>query len=119
MPQEGVILYLRPLRPINTNLARRSYHKFYFTLERKFAEISLHVSLLDPWLKSKQIQKLLSELLNKANKFVIIVDGWYDEGLLERWMTKDANRLWELVVKYVYRKRGLKFKLSGDESIIK
>ena len=118
MPHEGVILYLKPLRPINTNLARRSYHKFYFALERKFANTSLHISLLDPWLESEQIQDLLSKLLDKANKFVITIDGWYDEGLLERWMTRDANRLWELVVKYVYRKRGLKFKLPGNESII-
>ena len=109
MPQEGVILYLKPFRPINANLARRSYHKFYFALERKFADISLHISLLDPWLESEQIQDLLSRLLNKANKFVITIDGWYDERLLKRWMTRDAKRLWELVVKYVYKKRGLKF----------
>ena len=107
MQQGGVTLFLRPLRPIKTNLARRSFHKFYSTLERKFADISLHISLLDPWLESEQIQNLLSKLLDKANKFVITVDGWYDEGLLERWMTRNANRLWELVVKYVYRKRGL------------
>ena len=119
MPLEGVTLYLKPLRPIPVNLARRSFHKFYFTLERKFADITFQISLLDPWLELKQIQKLLSDLLYKANKFVITVDDWYDEGLLERWMTKDANRLWEHVVKFVYKKRGLKFKLTGDEFNIK
>ena len=119
MPQGGITLYLRSLRPISVVLARRSYHKFYFELERKFADISLHVSVLDPWLESKQIERLLSILLNKANKFIITIDGWFEEGLLERWMTKDANRLWELVVKYVYRKRGLKFELPGNESTTK
>ena len=28
--------------------------------------------------------------------------------LLEKWMKKDADRLWESVVRHVYRKRGLK-----------
>ena len=117
MQQEGVTLYLRPLRPINTNLARRSFHKFYSSLERKFAEISFHVATIDPWLESEYIQGLLTKLLDKANKFIITIDSWYDEGLLEKWMTKDANRLWELVIRYVCRKRGLKFELPGNESI--
>ena len=117
MPQEDVILYLKPLKPINANLARRSYHKFYFALERKFADVTLYISVLDPWLESERVQKLLSKLLNKANKFIVTIDDWYDEGFLEKWMTKDANRLWEQVVRYVYRKRGLKFELPGNESI--
>ena len=117
MQQGGVTLFLRPLRPINTNLARRSFHKFYSRLERKFAETSFHVSSIDPWLESEYIQGLLTKLLDKANRFIITIDSWYDEGLLEKWMTKDANRLWEQVVRYVYRKRGLKFELPGNESI--
>ena len=112
MHQEGVTLFLRPLRPTNTNLARRSFHKFYSQLERKFAETSRHVTLIDPWLESEYIQGLLTKLLDKANKFIITIDSWYDEGLLEKWMTKDANRLWELIVRYVYRKRGLKFEVA-------
>ena len=109
MPLEGITLFLRPLRPININLAKRSFHKFYSKLERSFAETSHHVSHIDPWLESEYIQGLLTKLLDKANKFIVIIDSWYDEGLLEKWMTKDANRLWELIVRYVYRKRGLKF----------
>ena len=108
MPQEDVILYLKPLRPIPVNLVRISFHKFYFALKRKFADVTLYISVLDPWLESVRVQELLSKLLNKANKFIITIDDWYDEGFLEKWMAKDANRLWELVVKYVYRKRGLK-----------
>ena len=81
-------------------------------MERKFAEISRHVALIDPWLESEYIQGLLTKLLDKANKFIITIDSWYDEGLLEKWMTKDANRLWELIVRYVYRKRGLKFEVT-------
>ena len=84
MPQEGITLYLRPLRSVSLLLARRSYHKFYFALERKFAEISLHVSVLDPWLESRQIEKLLSQLLVKANRFILTVDGWLEENLLEK-----------------------------------
>ena len=119
MPQEGITLYLRPLRPVSSLLARRSYHKFYSNLEKRFAEISLQVSLLDPWLKSHQIEKLLSLLLVKANRFILTVDGWIEEKLLEKWMGKDANRLWEHVVRYVYRKRGLKFQVPGNESSVK
>ena len=81
-------------------------------MERKFAETSRHVALIDPWLESEYIQGLLTKLLDKANKFIITIDSWYDEGLLEKWMTKDANRLWELIVRYVYRKRGLKFEVA-------
>ena len=44
-------------------------------------------------------------------------DGWLNEGLLDSWMGKDANRLWESVVRYVYKKRGLKFEITGNESI--
>ena len=95
MPQAGIILYLRPLRPVSFILARRSFHKFYFTLEKKFAQITCHISILDP--------------LVKANRFILTIDGWLDEGLLDSWMGKDANRLWESVVRYVYKKRGLKF----------
>ena len=51
MPQAGIILYLRPLRPVSFILARRSFHKFYFTLEKKFAQITFHISILDPWLE--------------------------------------------------------------------
>ena len=108
MPLEGVTLFLRPLRPINPIIAKRSFHKFYSQLERKFAEIS-HVIYIDPWLESEYIQGLLTKLLDKANRFIVTIDSWYDEGLLEKWMTKDANRLWELIVRYVYRKRGLEF----------
>ena len=109
MPLEGVTLFLRPLRPINVNLAKKSFHKFYSKLERNFAETSRHVSHIDPWLELEYIQGLLTKLLDKANKFIVTIDSWYDEGLLEKWMTRDANRLWELIVRYVYRKRGLKF----------
>ena len=97
MPEEGIILYLRPLRPTRFLLVRRS-----------FARISHQVSILDPWLKSEQIQKLLTYLLLRANKFILTIDEWTEEKLLEKWMKKDADRLWESVVRYVYRKRGLK-----------
>ena len=107
MPQAGIILYMRPLRPVSSILARRSFYKFYFTLEK----------ILDPWLESEQIQKLLSHLLVKANRFILTIDGWLNEGLLDSWMGKDANRLWESVVRYVYKKRGLKFEIPGNESI--
>ena len=116
-PQAGIILYLRPLRPVSFILAKRSFHKFYFSLEKKFAQITLHISILDPWLESGQIQKLLSHLLVKANRFILTIDGWLDGGLLDSWMGKDANRLWESVVRYVYKKRGLKFEIQGNESI--
>ena len=46
------------------------FHKFFFTLEKKFAQITLYISILDPWLESGQIQKLLSHLLVKANRFI-------------------------------------------------
>ena len=108
MPQAGIILYLRPLRPVSSILARRSFHKFYFNLEKKFAQITFHISKLGLWLESEQIQKLLSPLLVKANRFILTIDGWLNEGLLDSWMGKDANRLWESVVRYVYKKRGLK-----------
>ena len=91
MPQAGIILYLRPLRPVSFILARRSFHKFHFTLERKFAQITFHISILDPWLESGQIQKLLSHLLVKANRFILTIDGWLEEGLLDSWMGKDAT----------------------------
>ena len=108
MPEQGVILYLRPLRPTRFLLARRSFHKFYFGLEERFARISHQVSKLDLWLKSEQIQKLLTYLLFKANRFILTIDEWTEEKLLEKWMKKDADRLWESIVRYVYRKRGLK-----------
>ena len=73
MPQAGNILYLRPLRPVSFILAKRSFHKFYFTLEKKFTQITLHISILDPWLESGQIQKLLSHLLVKANRFILTI----------------------------------------------
>ena len=66
------------------------------------------MSILDPWLKSEQIQSLLTYLLFRANKFILTIDEWTEEKLLEKWMKKDADRLWESVVIYVYRKRGLK-----------
>ena len=116
MPLEGVTLFLRPLRPVTSNLARRSFHRLYPKLEKNFADISCHISHIDPWIESEHIQGLLTRLLNKANKFIITIDGWYDEGLLEKWMIKDANRLWELIVRYVYRKRGLEFEQPGNES---
>ena len=98
-------------------MARRSFHKFYFTLEKKFAQITFDISILDPWLESGQIQKLLSHLLDKANRFILTIDGWLDEGLLDSCMGKDASRLWENVVRYVYKKRGLKFEIPGNEFI--
>ena len=107
--QEGIILYLRPLRPARLLLVRRSFHKFYFRLEERFARISHQVSILDPWLESEQIQKLLTYLLFKTNRFILTIDEWVEEKLLEEWMKKDANRLWENKVRYVYKKRGLKF----------
>ena len=39
--------------------------------------------MLDPWLESRQIQKLLSQLLVKANRFILTIDGWIGEGLLD------------------------------------
>ena len=108
MPEEGIILYLRPLRPARFLLVRRSFYKFYFRLEERFARISYQVSNLDPWLKSEQIQGLLTYLLLKANKLILTIDEWTEEKLLEKWMKKDADRLWESVVRYVCRKRGLK-----------
>ena len=94
MPQAGIILYLRPLRPVSSILARRSFHKFYFTLEKKFAQITLHISMLDPWLESGQIQKLLSHLLVKANRFILAIDGWIDKGLLDSWMGKRCKQVY-------------------------
>ena len=108
MPEEGIILYLRPLRPARFLLVRRSFHKFYFRLKERFARILHQVSILDPWLKSEQIQRLLTYLLLRANKFILTIDEWTEEKLLEKWMKKDVDRLWESIVRYVYRKRGLK-----------
>ena len=108
MPEQGVILYLRPLRPTRLLLARRSFHKFYFRLEERVARISHQVSILDPWLESDQIQRLLTLLLLKANRFIFTIDEWIEEKLLEKWMKKDADRIWESIVRYVYRKKGLK-----------
>ena len=79
MPEEGIILYLRPLRPARLLLVRRSFHKFYFRLEESFARISHQVSILDPWLESGQIQKLLSHLLVKAHRFILTIDEWTEE----------------------------------------
>ena len=79
MLEEGIILYLRPLRPVRFLLVRRSFHKFYFQLEERFARISYQVSILDPWLKSEQIQSLLTYLLIKANKFILTIDEWTEE----------------------------------------
>ena len=115
MPQTGIVLYLKPLRSINPLLSRRLFHKFYFQLEQRFEKVSLQVSKLDPWLNFNAIQNLLSTLLVKANRFILIIDEWLEEGLLDAWMGKDANRLWEKIVRYVYKKRGLKFKTAGDE----
>ena len=53
-------------------------------------------------------RSLLTYLLFRANKFILTIDEWTEEKLLEKWMKKDADRLWESVVRYVYRKRGLK-----------
>ena len=108
MPEEGIILYLRPLRPSRFLLARRSFHKFYFRLEERFVRSSHQVSILDPWLKSEQIQSLLTYLLHKANQFILTIDERTEEKLLEKWMKRDADRLWGSVVRYVYRKGGLK-----------
>ena len=100
MSGEGFILYLRPLRPASSLLARRSFHKFYFKLEERFAKTSYQVSTLDPWLESRQIQRLLSHLLLRANRFILTIDGWIEEKLLDKWMGKDADGLWESVVRY-------------------
>ena len=51
------------------------------------------MSILDPWLESKQIQKLSSHLLVRANRFILTIDGWIDEGLLDNWMGKDAKQV--------------------------
>ena len=115
MPQTGIVLYLKPLRSINPIIARKSFHKFYFQLERKFEKVTYQLSKVDPWSESKVIQDLLSSLLVKANSFILTIDVWLDEGLLLDWMTKDADRLWEMVIRYVYKKRGLNFKIAGDE----
>ena len=92
-------------RPFTPETVRLAYMRAK-AKEKKFAQITLHISILDPWLESGQIQKLLSHLLVKANRFILTIDGWLDEGLLDSWMGKDANRLWESVVRYVYKKRG-------------
>ena len=115
MPQTDVILHLKPLSPLNPIVARRSFHKFYFQLERRFGRVIYQLSKVDPWLKSKEIQDLLSSLLAKANSFILIIDVWLDEGLLFDWMARDADRLWEMVVRYVYKKRGLNFNIAGNE----
>ena len=115
MPPTGITLYLRSLRPINPILAKRSFHKFYFQLERKFEEISFQVTTIDPVWYAVAIQDLLSSLLSKANRFILLVDSWIEDGLLDEWMSKDANRLWEMVVRYVYKKRGMKFDITGYE----
>ena len=94
--------------PVSSILARMSFHKFYFILEKKFAQITFNISKLDPWLESEKIEKLLSHLLVKTNTFILTTDGWLNEGLLDSWMGKDANRLWESVVRYVYKKMVLK-----------
>ena len=51
MPQTGIILHLKPLRPLNPIVARRSFHKFYFQLERKFEKVTYQLSKVDPWLE--------------------------------------------------------------------
>ena len=119
MSGEGIILYLRPLKPASSLLVRRSFHKFYFIFEERFAKTSYQVSTLDPWLELGQIQRLLSHLLLRANKFILTIDGWIEEKLLDKWMGKDADKLWESVVRFVYRKRGLKFDIPGNESTSK
>ena len=113
MPQTGIILYLRPLRPINPILAKRSFHKFYFQLERKFEYISFQITTIDQERYPAAIPDLLSHLLARANRFILIIDTWVEDGLLDTWMGKDANRLWEMVVRYVYKKRGMKFDITG------
>ena len=72
-----------PLRPTRFLLVKRSFHKFYFRLEERFARISHQVSILDPWLESVQIQRLLTYLLLKANRFILTIDEWIEEKLLE------------------------------------
>ena len=115
MPQTGITLYLRPLRPINPILAKRSFHKYYFQLERKFEKITYRINTIDSVRHSQVNQDLLSSLLFKANRFILLIDAWVENGLLETWMSKDANRLWEMVVRYVYKKRGVKFDITGYE----
>ena len=100
MSGEGIILYLRPLKPASSLLVRRSFHKFYFILEERFAKTSYQVSTLDPWLELGQIQRLLSHLLLRANKFILTIDGWIEEKLLDKWMGKDADKL------YLYIEKG-------------
>ena len=58
MPQAGIILYLRPLRPVSFILARRSFHKFYFILEKKFAQITFHISILGPLVRIRTNTKV-------------------------------------------------------------
>ena len=108
MPQAGIILYLRPLRPVSSILARRSFHKFYFTLEKKFAQITFQISILDPWLESGQIQKLLSHLLVKANRILLTIDGWLDEGILDSWMGKDAKQVMGVCSKICVQEKRIK-----------
>ena len=115
MPPTGIILYLRPLRPINPILAKRSFHKFYFRLEEKFERTSFQIATIDRERYSGAIPDILSSLLSRANRFILMVDTWIEDGLLDTWMGKDANRLWEMVVRYVYKQRGLKFDISGYE----
>ena len=59
MPQAGIILYLRPLRPVSFILARRSFHKFYFTLEKKFAQIISHISNIRPLVRIRTNTKII------------------------------------------------------------
>ena len=89
-------------------MARRSFHKFYFALEKKFAQVTFHVSILDPWLESGQIQKLLSHLLFKANRFILTIDGWLDEGLLDSWMEKRCKQVMGICSKICVQEKGIK-----------
>ena len=59
MPQAGIILYLRPLRPVSFILARRSFHKFYFALEKKFAQVTFHVVHIGPLVRIKTDTKVI------------------------------------------------------------
>ena len=59
MPQAGIILYLRPLRPVSFVLARRSFHKFYFTLEKKFAQTTFHIIHIRPMVRIRTNTKVI------------------------------------------------------------
>ena len=59
MPQAGIILYLRPLRPVSVILAKRSFHKFYFTLEKKVCTNHIKYIYIRPLVRIRTNTKVI------------------------------------------------------------